>query len=185
MKTATARSRSVGRLLTRHLAGRKRQSVSWVRMYSSSVSVTKEAWTAVSPSQPFARMDSTSSAPGSLSSRAIHAEVSRTNASAGSATCSLLGSFGQQPVSEPTSRVPGLHLAELGLLARPLLRVIAQADRLSHQLRLLVGRERSNLFQDGFGFRAHALTVSCAVQICNRNHLAVSSGWRRMGWPFG
>ena len=84
-------------------------SRSCVRIYSSSVSVTKLAPICALPSHASARRDSTCSAPGSFSSSVIQAEVPKTKSSA---ICPLLGSFLLQTFRQPPPRVPGLHIAK-------------------------------------------------------------------------
>jgi len=80
-----------------------------------------------------------------------------------SATRPLLGAIFQQPVQQPSPRVPGLHFPELHLLFLPLtLALLKLQDSIAHLLQFC-GRQCLDLFQDGLCFRAHAMNLTRAA----------------------
>src|ERR1017187_5532298 len=147
---------------------------SYVRIYRTSVRVTKDAWSSTSPRLPALSKLCTRSKPASLSASVMNAEVSSKNESA---TRALLPA-GFEPglivfpvappvVQEPLQRTRGAahHLVQRRLEFRvrharcgnrPLLCLRRHAvDLLPHHLKFL-RRQRFDFFQHRLGFCAHA-----------------------------
>ena len=91
-------------------------------------------------------------APGSASSSASQAEVSRTRLSA---TGPLLGPVMEETLQETTARVAGLHVAEFRLLLIPFAGSLPQQPSFVEHLTAFFGRQCFDRFENGVTLGAH------------------------------